>query len=171
MGYAVPAAIGAKIANPDRDVIALAGDGALLMTGLELLTAASIGAAPLVCVLRDGELGQIAQFQRTALDRDTCSRIAPYRVEAFAAAVNADYLAAATDGDLDEAIAAALTRTRAGRPAMIDVAIDYSRKTFFTRGVVATNLRRLPLGDRLRMLGRAAARHLAGAFSRAPDRH
>ncbi len=34
MGYAVPAAIGAKLANPKRDVVALAGDGALLMTGL-----------------------------------------------------------------------------------------------------------------------------------------
>ena len=53
MGYAVPAAIGAKFAAPERDVVALAGDGALLMTGLELMTAASYGVAPVVCVLRD----------------------------------------------------------------------------------------------------------------------
>jgi acetolactate synthase-1/2/3 large subunit len=165
MGYAVPAAIGARLANPDTDVVALAGDGALLMTGLELLTASAIGVAPLVCVLRDGELGQIAQFQRTSLNRDTCSVISPYRVEAFAAAVNAEYLSAATDADLDDAIARGLAASRSGRTAMIEAAIDYSRKTFFTRGVVATTLRRLPLGDRMRMLGRAAVRHLAGAIS------
>ena len=41
MGYSVPAAIGAALANPGRDVVALPGDGALLMTGLELLTAAT----------------------------------------------------------------------------------------------------------------------------------
>jgi len=45
MGYSVPAAIGAKFANPGRDVVALAGDGALLMTGLEALTASSYGLA------------------------------------------------------------------------------------------------------------------------------
>src|SRR4051812_29257867 len=39
MGYSVPAAIGAKLACPNRPVAALAGDGAFLMTGLELITA------------------------------------------------------------------------------------------------------------------------------------
>ncbi|MCU0252231.1 MAG: thiamine pyrophosphate-dependent enzyme, partial [Vicinamibacterales bacterium] len=34
MGYSVPAAIGAALANPGRDVVAFAGDGAFLMTGL-----------------------------------------------------------------------------------------------------------------------------------------
>ncbi len=162
MGYAVPAAIGAKLANPDRDVVALAGDGALLMTGLELLTAAHLRAAPLVCVLRDGELGQIVQFQRTALDRDTCGIIAPYRLEAFAAAVNAEYFSASRDGELPAVLARGLQATRAGRPVMVEVAIDYSRKTYFTRGVVMTTLRRLPLGDRLRMLARAASRRVLG---------
>ena len=53
--------------------MALAGDGAFLMTGLELLTAAAYGAGVVVIVLRDRELAQIAQFQRTALNRATCS--------------------------------------------------------------------------------------------------
>jgi acetolactate synthase-1/2/3 large subunit len=166
MGYAVPAAIGAKLANPDRDVVALAGDGALLMTGLELLTAARLLAAPVVCVLRDGELAQIAQFQRTALHRDTCSVIAPYRVESFAAAAESAYLLAERDADLDRVLSRAFETARAGRSVMVEVAIDYSSKTFFTRGVVLTTLRRLPLGDRLRMLARAAARHLLSGKAR-----
>lgn len=165
MGYAVPAAIGAKLANPDTDVVALAGDGALLMTGLELLTAAHLGRAPLVCVLRDGELGQIVQFQRTALARDTCGVIAPYNVSALAAATGAAYLSLARDADLTAVLDEGLADARAGRPVLIEVAVDYSRKTYFTRGVVMTNLRRLPLGDRLRMLGRAASRHLASALT------
>jgi acetolactate synthase I/II/III large subunit len=165
MGYAVPAAIGAKLANPDRDVVALAGDGALLMTGLELLTAAAMGTSPVVCVLRDGELAQIAQLQRTSLNRDTCSLLSPYRVDAFAAAVNAEYLLAGRDADLDDVLARALEASRSGRPVMVEVAIDYSQKTFFTRGIVSTNFWRLPLGDRVRMLGRAAARHISGAFA------
>ncbi len=160
MGYAVPAAIGAKFANPDRDVVALAGDGALLMTGLEMLTAAAYGVAPIVCVLRDGELAQIAQFQRTALNRDTCSVLAPYSVKAFAGAVGAEFVRVADDDDLDAALGRAFDLARAGRPVMAEIAIDYSQKTFFTRGVIATNFWRLPFGERLRLLGRAALRRM-----------
>lgn len=160
MGYAVPAAIGAKLANPGRDVVALAGDGALLMTGLEMLTAAAYGAAPVVCVLRDGELAQIAQFQRTALATKTNSVLPPYDLEAFADTVSARYVRLGRDAEVDDALSEAFGAARAGRPVMVDVAIDYSRKTFFTRGVVLTNLWRLPWSERLRMVGRAAARHI-----------
>ncbi|MDD5564950.1 MAG: thiamine pyrophosphate-dependent enzyme, partial [Thermoanaerobaculaceae bacterium] len=162
MGYAVPAAIGAKLANPGRDVVALAGDGALLMTGLELLTAAAYGAGVVVVVLRDGELAQIAQFQRTTLNRATASKLAPYSTASLAAATNCEYAAAASDAEVRPALARALEIARSGRPVMLEVAIDYSRKTFFTRGVVATTFRRLPFADRLRLLGRAVARRLGG---------
>ncbi len=160
MGYAVPAAIGAKFANPERDVIALAGDGALLMTGLELLTAAASGLAPLVLVLRDGELAQISQFQRITLNSDTCSVLPDYSVEAFAAACNCEYLALEQDAQTAEVLAQGLEVVRAGRPVMVEVAIDYSHKTFFTKGAITTNFWRLPWGDRLRLLGRAVGRRM-----------
>lgn len=160
MGYAVPAAIGAKLANPDRDVIALAGDGALLMTGLEALTASAYGAAPVICVLRDGELAQIAQFQRTAMGDASNSVLPPYSVEGLADAVNAAYLPCARDSRVEPMLSEALALSRKGRPVFVEVAIDYSHKTYFTKGVVATNFWRLPTGDRLRMLGRAVGRHV-----------
>lgn len=160
MGYAVPAAIGAKLAEPGRDVIALAGDGALLMTGLELLTAGAYGAAPVVCVLRDGELAQIAQFQRTALAEQAASTLPPYSVEAFARTVGAAHVRLAKDSEADRAIRQALDLARGGTPVLVDVAIDYSRKTYFTRGVIATTFWRMPWPERLRMLGRAAGRHI-----------
>ena len=164
MGYAVPAAIGAALANPGRDVVALAGDGALLMTGLELATAAAYGAGLVVCLLRDGELAQIAQFQRTALAGTANSTVASYDAEAFARTTGAAYVACACDAHLDRALSEAFAVARGGRPVIVDVAIDYSRRTHFTRGVVKTTLWRLPWPERLRMLGRAASRHLAQRF-------
>ena len=161
MGYSVPAAIGAKLANPGRDVVALAGDGAFLMTGLELATAASYGAGVVVCLLRDGELAQIAQFQRTTMADTVNSTVVSYDVKAFAQTTGSAYIACARDAHLDHALVEAFAASRAGRPVIVDVAIDYSRKTHFTRGVVKTTFWRLPWGDRLRMLGRAASRHLA----------
>jgi acetolactate synthase-1/2/3 large subunit len=161
MGYSVPAAIGAALANPGRDVAALAGDGAFLMTGLELTTAVSYRAGVVACLLRDGELAQIAQFQRTAMAETVNSTVASYDVEAFARTTGAAYVACARDAQLDRALEEAFAVARGGRPVIVEVAIDYSRKTHFTRGVVKTNFWRLPWPERLRMLGRAASRHLA----------
>ncbi len=161
MGYAVPAAIGAKLANPRRDVVALAGDGALLMTGMELLTASAYRAGVVTVVLRDGELAQIAQFQRTALNRASCSEVVGYSVQAFAAATNCDWVPAGTDAEVRPALTRALEVARVGRPVIVEAAIDYTHKTYFTRGVVATTFARLPWRDRLRMLARAVTRRLA----------
>ena len=160
MGYAVPAAIGAALANPGGDVVALAGDGAFLMTGLELATAVAYRAGVVTCLLRDGELAQIAQFQRTAFAATANATVAGYDARAFAETTGAAYLACARDAHVERALAEAFAAARGGRPVIVEVAIDYSRKTHFTRGVVKTNFWRLPWPDRLRMLGRAAARHL-----------
>jgi acetolactate synthase-1/2/3 large subunit len=56
----------------------------------------------------------------------------------------------------------ALELTRSGIPVMVEVPIDYSRKTYFTRGVVATTFWRLSWPDRLRMAGRVLARKVSG---------
>ena len=45
-------------------------------------------------------------------------------------------------------------------PVLVELAIDYSRKTYFTNGVVRTNMARLPWPDRLRMIARALGRRL-----------
>ena len=162
MGYAVPAAIGAKLARPGAPVVALAGDGAFLMTGLELLTAAQNGLGVAVFVLRDRELAQIAQFQATALGRKSSSTLADHDLLGLARALGAEALALGADGEIRSVVSNAKEIADAGRPVLVDVAIDYSVKTFFTRGVVKTNFLRLPWADRLRFALRALARKLPG---------
>jgi acetolactate synthase-1/2/3 large subunit len=160
MGYSIPAAIGASFGNPERDVVALAGDGALLMTGMEVLTAVANKVAPMICVLRDGKLGQIAQFQKIPLNRETCSVLPEYSVRRLSEATGCQYFRLDRDEDLDHALPAALRAAREGSPAMVEVAIDYGRKTYFTKGVVKTNFWRFSWGNRLRVLLRAFGRRL-----------
>lgn len=162
MGYAVPAALGAKLARPECPVVALAGDGALLMTGLELLTAAQLGIAVAVFVLRDRELAQIAQFQATALSRKTASELPDYDAGALAGALGVEALPMARDADIGTVLARVREILATGRPVLVDVAIDYSRKTFFTAGVVKTNLLRFSWPERLRFIGRALSRKVFG---------
>lgn len=162
MGYSVPAAVGAKLARPEAPVVALAGDGAFLMTGLELLTAAKEGIGVVTLVLRDGELAQIAQFQATALNRKTASAVHDYDVTGLAGGLGIPALKLEHDADVERVLAEADRLARGGSPVLVDVAIDYSRKTFFTRGVVKTNLHRLPLKDQIRFVGRALLRRIRG---------
>ena len=160
MGYAVPAALGAALACPDRRVISLAGDGAFLMTGLELLTARQLNLPVMVLVLRDRELAQIAQFQQIALGQKTCSELPDYDLAAICRGVGVEYLALRHNSDAEATLKQALTVTGFGLPVVVEVAIDYSQKTYFTRGVVRTNLGRLPWPDRIRFVLRALGRKL-----------
>ncbi len=160
MGYSVPAAIGACFAHPGRDVVALPGDGAFLMTGLELITAAANRMAPLVCVLCDGELSQIAQFQRMMTNRVSASVLPGYDLEGFARATRSRYFRIIDDAELDTVLPAALHVTRSGTPALVEVAIDYSESTYFTKGAVKNLFKRLPWGDRVANIARAVGRRI-----------
>ena len=73
MGYAVPGAIGAALARPDRQVLAVAGDGGFLMTANELETATRLGVGIKVLVLQNGLYGTIAMHQaRGGLPINAC---------------------------------------------------------------------------------------------------
>jgi acetolactate synthase-1/2/3 large subunit len=162
MGYAVPAALGAALACPDRPVVALAGDGAFLMTGLELLTASNLDLPVTVFVLRDGELAQIAQFQHTALASKTASQLPGFDLSMICRGLGVEYLKLTHDAQIASTLTRAHRIQAGGRPVLVEVEIDYSQPTFFTRGVVLTNLGRLPWPDRLRFVARAVGRRLPG---------
>ena len=63
LGYGVPAAIGAKVAWPDRAVVAVVGDGGLLFTAQELATAAKYRLPVVFVVLNDQDYGAIRYLQ------------------------------------------------------------------------------------------------------------
>ncbi|NOZ93517.1 MAG: thiamine pyrophosphate-binding protein, partial [Acidobacteria bacterium] len=83
-----------------------------------------------------------------------------YRVEDFARTTGCRYFRILRDTEVDSVLDIALNVTREGIPVMLEVVIDYSRPTWFTRGVLKTNFWRLPWYDRLRMLLRAVGRRL-----------
>jgi acetolactate synthase I/II/III large subunit len=66
MGYSVPAAVGAKIAFPDRMVVSMVGDGGFMMTGQEIATAFHHGVAPIVLVFNNQMYGTIRMHQEKA---------------------------------------------------------------------------------------------------------
>ncbi|HZW13751.1 MAG TPA: thiamine pyrophosphate-binding protein [Noviherbaspirillum sp.] len=162
MGYAVPAAIGAKLAQPGRVVQAIVGDGAFTMTCMEILTAATNGLGIIYYVFNDGELSQIAQAQEIPYNRKPCTRLGLLSVEGVARATGAAYVEMPGNASISNAISTATTIAAGGRPVIVDVRIDYSKRTAFTEGAVKTNFKRFPLTQKVRVLTRALARRVTG---------
>jgi acetolactate synthase-1/2/3 large subunit len=161
MGYAVPAAIGAKLASPGRQVVSIVGDGAFLMTGMETITAATLGLGIAYFVFDDGELSQISQGQEIPYNRKSCTTLGKLRLKGIADATGAAYVAIDNNEQIETRIAQAMAAAPDG-PVIVDVRIDYSKRTRFTQGVVKTALQRFPLRDRLRFVSRALIRRITG---------
>lgn len=161
MGYAVPAAIGAKLASPGRQVVSIVGDGAFLMTGLETITAATLELGIAYFVFDDGELSQISQGQEIPYNRKSCTTLGKLRLKGIADATGAGYIAIENNEQIASGIAQALAVAHEG-PVIVDVHIDYSKRTRFTQSVVKTALKRFPLRDRVRFVGRALIRRITG---------
>ena len=162
MGYAVPAAIGAKLACPDRTVQAIVGDGAFMMTCMEILTASSNNLGIVYYVFNDGELAQIAQAQSIPYGRKPGTTIGKLNIEGVALATGAAFLPMNDNADIAGVIGKANAIAAGGRPVIVAIRIDYSKKTAFTLGAVKTNFGRFPLNEKLRFLTRAAVRHVIG---------
>jgi acetolactate synthase-1/2/3 large subunit len=71
MGFGLPAAIAAKLAHPEREAVAVAGDGCFLMAAQELATAMQYGVKVIVLVIDNGALGTIRMHQ----ERDYPGRV------------------------------------------------------------------------------------------------
>ncbi len=160
MGYAVPAAMGAKLAQPGREVLAIVGDGAFLMTGMEIVTAATLGLGIVYYIFCDGELAQIAQAQRMPYRSAPCTNLGRMDLAAFAAAVGAHALHIDSNAAVADTVAQARALAADHRPVIVAVAIDYSRPTAFTSGVIRTNFGRFPLRQKARILARMLGRAL-----------
>jgi acetolactate synthase-1/2/3 large subunit len=142
MGYCVPAAIGAKLANPDKQVIGIVGDGAFLMTCMEILTASAQKSGVVYFVFHDGELSQISQGQEISYGRKTCTILGEIKLEGIARAVGAAFLEIQRNTDIEAVLPTALQSAAKGKPVIVDVNIDYSRHTRFTKGLINTLLKR-----------------------------
>ena len=122
MGYAVPAAIGAKLARPDQPVVAFAGDGGFLMTGAELETAVRAQAPVIVFVYDNAQYGTIIMHQeREHPGRPVATALGPVDFAAFARSLGALGFAIRDEADLPAAFDEAI---HADRPSLLHVTID-----------------------------------------------
>jgi acetolactate synthase-1/2/3 large subunit len=108
MGYGLPAAIAASLIAPERQVVALCGDGGLGMTMNELETAVRMGARPVVIVFDNGRYGTIAMHQANAHLPAVATSLGPIDFAAIARACGAEGVGVSDDQSFEPALRAAL---------------------------------------------------------------
>jgi len=122
MGYSVPAAVAAKIAAPERTVVAIAGDGEFLMNGQEFATAMQYGAAIVVLVVNNGMYGTIRMHQeREYPGRVSGTGLANPDFAAYARAFGGHGERVERTAEFAPAFQRALA---SGKPAVLELRID-----------------------------------------------
>src|SRR5215210_5690365 len=121
MGYGVPAAVAAKLAAPERPVVACCGDGGFLMTGQEIETAVRYGTPILVIVFRNGMHGTIAMHQAREVGRTAGVEIGEVDLAGYAQSLGAAGYSVRDPEDLAPAFAEALASDSV---ALVDVVTD-----------------------------------------------
>jgi acetolactate synthase I/II/III large subunit len=121
MGFGLPAAIAAKLAYPDRPVVAMIGDGGMAMTATELRLAAARELGIAVVVFVDGSLNRIELKQFAAKYPSTATRIEDTDLVMLAGAMDCDGTRVENVTDLASALKDVNTLTR---PLVIEARID-----------------------------------------------
>jgi len=119
MGFGLPASIGAKIGRPDKTVIDISGDGGFQMTMQELATAVNFDVPVVVCILNNGYLGMVRQWQDLFWSKRysfTCIEVQP-DFKLLAEAFGAVGMRVTDKDQVEPALREAIA---SGRPAVID---------------------------------------------------
>lgn len=121
MGFGLPAAIAAKMAYPNRSVIAMIGDGGFAMTATELRHAAARGLGIAVVVFVDGSLNRIELKQAALTYASTATRIEDIDVVQLAQSLRCDGERVETAEELAKALAGIDSLSR---PLVVEARID-----------------------------------------------
>ena len=123
MGFALPAAIAAKMVFPERKVVAVSGDGGFMMNAQELETAVRVRAAVVNVVWEDGSYGSIAWKQRRRFGRTFGTDFGNPDFVAFAESFGIPAWRCETASDFAKCLAEALATDG---PSLVVFPIDYS---------------------------------------------
>lgn len=129
MGFGFPAAIGAKVASPEKQVVCIAGDGSLQMNIQEMATAAIEGINVKVLLVNNSALGMVHQWQNLFYDKRYSETLLPETPD-FVKLAQAYNWQAERVSDPQELEAAMKRLLDADCPALLDMRIDRDENVY-----------------------------------------
>ena len=124
MGFGLPSALGAKVACPEKKVMTITGDGGLLMVIQELATAVAEDLPIVICLLNNGWLGMVKQWQKLFWDkRYSSTRLYDSNPDfvKLAEAFGAKGIRVEKPGEIGDALRQAFS---SDKPCLVDIICD-----------------------------------------------
>ena len=143
MGIALPGAVAAKLAHPDRRVVAVTGDGGFLMNSQELETAVRMATPFVVLIFNDGGLGLIRWKQMQQFGRSTYVEFHNMDIVKYAESFGATGYRITSADELAPVLRKALSSNSL---SIIDCPVDASENLLLTQRL--GNLPSMPEGQR-----------------------
>jgi acetolactate synthase-1/2/3 large subunit len=125
MGWSIPAAIGAQRVHPGRQTLTITGDGCMLMSAMEISTAARENLPVKFFVLDDQAYGYMQALQKPAYNRTTATILARLDYPALAKALGVAYQEISCTHDLEPCIRGALDMPG---PVLTRVITNYGKR-------------------------------------------
>ena len=123
MGFGLPAAIGAAIANPDKRIVCFSGDGSIMMNVQEMATLAELNLPVTIIVFQNGTLGMVYQQQKYLFDKNYSASI--FGREPDLLSIARGFGIEAIDGDSDaEWYKKAFDMNRQNKPCFVRISVD-----------------------------------------------
>ena len=158
MGWSVPAAIGAQRIHGNRCVATLTGDGCLMMSGMELTTAAREGLPVKFVILDDQAYHYMQMLQQPAYRRTTATHLAKIDYRALAQAFGLGYQEIVHVGEVEAGLRSAFCQPG---PVLVRVQTDYGKlKIRWLDAVRDRYTKELSPAQKVRFLARIGARSL-----------
>ena len=123
MGFGLPAAIGAAIANPSKRIVCFSGDGSIMMNVQEMATLAELNLPVTIIVFQNGTLGMVYQQQKYLFDKNYSASV--FRREPDLLSIARGFGIEAIDGDSDaEWYKKAFDMNRQNKPCFVRISVD-----------------------------------------------
>jgi acetolactate synthase-1/2/3 large subunit len=142
MGFSIPAAIAAKLAFPQRQVVSLVGDGGFLMTGFECLNALRWKANITVIVFRDGAWGLIKEAQKRLHIRTPYTDLPNFDLQILAKSFGVKFVRIADETEMERRLSESIATDE---PCLVEVNVDYSQPPPYVKGAGPQMFQNLPL--------------------------
>ncbi|MFH1415351.1 MAG: thiamine pyrophosphate-binding protein [Elusimicrobiota bacterium] len=146
MGYGIPAAIGAKLAYPDRDVVCICGDGGFLISGFEVLTAVRENINIVIIIFNDSGLGIIRDIQNKKFGRTNSVEFNNPDFAVLAKSFSAEYVSIKADEGVERGLAEAFKKNK---PVIVDVFVDYNNEPKYYNGLRKVFWNRLSADEKM----------------------
>jgi len=142
MGFSIPAAIAAKLAFPQQQVVGLVGDGGFLMSGFECLNAVRWKTNIAVIVFRDGAWGLIKEAQKRLHVRTPYTDLPNFDLQILAKSFGIKFVRIANETDMERKLSETIA---SDEPCLVEVNVDYSQPPPYVKGAGPQMFQNLPL--------------------------